>query len=310
MSYQVDVEFFPIYELVISLQAFVHQPNHKTLDVGIDWVRNVKSRLQPELAKQLSSSTARKNVRDGFIDVLLVQSPNKQEVEGFLQWISSLSPGDMYELLVIAGVDPAGENLGNLEERRDAWVGVLRGWNEGYFSQLDGAIIQGLHEEADRLCELRAHLSSNELVRTATHGLHVNEDTQVERVLLIPQYHYRPWNVTSQLGSLVIDFYPADFLPLAVGEPPKSLTRLVKALGDESRLRILRYIAAEGPSAFTDIVQFSGLAKGTVHHHLVALRAAGLVWLFTDMGENRKYQVDEKTIDDISNLVKGFVFGP
>jgi DNA-binding transcriptional ArsR family regulator len=41
-------------------------------------------------------------------------------------------------------------------------------------------------------------------------------------------------------------------------------------------LTILRLLA-EGPHSFTEVVRATGLSKSTVNHHMVMLRAAGLV---------------------------------
>jgi len=59
------------------------------------------------------------------------------------------------------------------------------------------------------------------------------------------------------------------------GVPPSSV-RLFKALGDESRLRILSLLAS-GDLYLTEIADRMGLSKPTVSHHLAQLRAAGLV---------------------------------
>lgn len=307
MAYQVEFEFSPMHELVISLCSFVNQTEHKTLDVGVEWVKAVRAGLQGHLAKRLASGAMRKYLSYGFMACFIMRAPDPHEVQAFLQWFSERSAGELYECLLQSGLDPADAQFGNLEERRDVWVDVLGGWYEGYFRNVNPQIIQGLFEEAARMKRLSATMPPEELVMTAMNGVQIQDDS-IDRVILIPQYHYRPWNLTLQLGRNLLNYYPADVLPPAPGEPPKTLIRLTKALADESRLRMLRYIAAEGPHTFTDIVQNSGLSKGTVHHHLVALRAAGLIWLQTDMKDSRKYHVHAKTMDDISELVKRYVF--
>ena len=54
--------------------------------------------------------------------------------------------------------------------------------------------------------------------------------------------------------------------------------RLFKALGDPTRLEILRLIAAQpGPTCVCDIVERFDLAQPTISHHLKLLREAGLL---------------------------------
>lgn len=115
-----------------------------------------------------------------------------------------------------------------------------------------------------------------ELVETATNGIEYRPEPQPETVVLIPQYHFRPWNLFAKCGSLRFIHYPVEAVPIAPDEPPRGLVRLARALSDENRLRILRLLAGS-PLTFTDIVRATGLSKSTVHHHMVILRAASLV---------------------------------
>jgi DNA-binding transcriptional ArsR family regulator len=122
-----------------------------------------------------------------------------------------------------------------------------------------------------------------DLVDLATNGLEFTPSTDIELVLLVPQYHHRPWNVYAFFRAMRLYRYPADVAPLTAGEPPPSLLRVARTLADDSRPRILRHVAQE-PKTFTELVKLTGLAKSTVHHHMVALRAAGLVRVH-DVGE-------------------------
>ena len=61
--------------------------------------------------------------------------------------------------------------------------------------------------------------------------------------------------------------------PLA---PPPAVVRLHRALGDETRLRILKLLAGRD-LYLTEIAQQLDLSKPTIKHHLALLRAAGLV---------------------------------
>jgi DNA-binding transcriptional ArsR family regulator len=308
MSYQVQIEFSPVYELLISLQAFLNRPNHKTLDIGLEWVQQVKKKLPATWTRTISGDSGRTISRDAFIEVLLLHCPAKADVTSFLRWLSNLSLGEMYEILVPAGIEPAAGKFGDLGGRRGHWLTLLLAWNEAYFQHMQPGIIEGLCRDAQDLRQKAEELTAEKLVTMATNGLLVSEDTGIDKIVLIPQYHYSPWNVTTTLNTFVINYYPADVLPVEPGEPPKALTRLIKALGDESRLRILRFIGTEKSTTFADIVTFSGLTKGTVHHHLVALRAAGLVRLQIDLQDNRIYELNEQTFDTMTDMLRDFVW--
>ena len=62
------------------------------------------------------------------------------------------------------------------------------------------------------------------------------------------------------------------------GREQERWARLFKALGDPTRLEILRLIAAQsGPTCVCDIVERVDLAQPTISHHLKLLREAGLL---------------------------------
>ena len=81
----------------------------------------------------------------------------------------------------------------------------------------------------------------------------------------------------SEYKRVKIFCYPItlDAAPTAPGDPA-SLVRIYKALGDESRLKLLKRLQ-DGPISLTDAAQEVGLAKSTTHHHLAILRQAGFV---------------------------------
>jgi DNA-binding transcriptional ArsR family regulator len=62
-------------------------------------------------------------------------------------------------------------------------------------------------------------------------------------------------------------------------EPREDILQFFEALGDATRLRILRLLA-EREMYLTELSERLGLTKATTKHHMVKLRAAGLVTLY------------------------------
>jgi len=62
-------------------------------------------------------------------------------------------------------------------------------------------------------------------------------------------------------------------------ESLRELTQVFKLLSDETRLRILYYLAlsADGEMCVTDICQRLGQSQPAVSHHLALLRVSGLI---------------------------------
>jgi DNA-binding transcriptional ArsR family regulator len=61
--------------------------------------------------------------------------------------------------------------------------------------------------------------------------------------------------------------------------PSAETLRFFEALGDDTRLRILRLLA-QREMYLTELAERLGLTKATTKHHMVRLRAAGMVTLY------------------------------
>src|SRR5918911_1352446 len=293
-TYRAEVDWAPAYELLVSLKAYVNRREHKTLELGAGWARGVRRQLPPELAAELASVTALADVH--VPDLLIWQCPGTRDVSGYLHWLGALSVGELYERVapyLLEGRAPLPRDLSLV---RDRYMRVLVAWDEQYFRLVDPAILRGLAADAASRQALVGTLAPETLVEVATCGVHFVPQPGPELVLLVPQYHYRPWNVFQDYRGLRVIQYPADALPSVPDEPPPGLLRLTRALSDESRLRILRFLAT-GPRSFTDVVQVMGLAKSTVHHHMVVLRAAGLVRVH-DSGDAISYSLRPGAVDE------------
>jgi len=277
--YRVEVDWAPAYELVASLEAFASRPNHKLLDLTPAWVERAKSVLGPEATAKLSEKAAKMKVPP----LLFVrQCPGQRDVESFLAWFAGLSPGELYERLA-PSLTEGTPVPGDLGRSRDALIELLRTWNEHYFRTVDPAILAGLAAEAEARRSELPPASPVAYVETVTRGVYVEPASELRTVLLVPQYHFRPLNLYEDYRDLTVFIYPAEALPPESGQAPPPLLRAARALADESRLRILRFLAG-GVRSFTDIAGHTKLSKSTVHHHMVTLRAAGMVRVYHNRG--------------------------
>ena len=90
--------------------------------------------------------------------------------------------------------------------------------------------------------------------------------------------------------------------PLA---PPGALLRLHRALGDDTRLRILRLLRDQD-FYLTEIAERLELSKPTIKHHLALLRSAGLVTIVEEGGMSY-YSLRRERLDDASSELKRFL---
>jgi DNA-binding transcriptional ArsR family regulator len=310
---QLVVDWAPAYELVLSWLCFTHQKLHPRLDLGPAWLKDVRRRLPPDftIARPRGAAKDRNTPKDEH-DLLLLLAracPVGPDAAAFVTWLAQLTPGAAYEALA-PRVPDAGPRLPrDFSAWRDPLVSALGVWDSYYFSTIHPDILSGLDHEAD---SLKAQLPSPtplQLVEQVTNGLCVEPTPDLRQITLIPQYHERPYNHQSAEQGNIILFYPADVLSsTAEDRPPSGLLRLTRALSDESRLRILRFLA-NGPRTLTAVARFAGLSQPTVHHHLAQLRVAGLVRIHFTLSGSTRYSLRQRALDQLAQQL-GAYLGP
>src|SRR5207248_5604690 len=160
---------------------------------------------------------------------------------------------------------------------KEAVLAVLRSWHQEIFAPRESAVAERLERDAQAKRALATSVSPERLIEIATNGIKYVPQPWARRVVLIPQIAMRPWNVMDAWDDATIVAYPAsDETVSDPDEPPASLIRLHKALGDEKRLRILKRLARE-PATLKELAEAAGVGKPTAHHHTVILRSAGLL---------------------------------
>ncbi len=186
---------------------------------------------------------------------------------------------------------------------------VLRAWRER-FEQVETRVA---HMEERDVAGRRADLERLDLagfVEQATGGVRWMPDAGTRRLYLSPSVFTRPYNYVFAGRDWTMFAYPlADSaLDGDSGSVPAASIRLFKALGDESRLRILRLLAS-GDLYLTEIAERMGLSKPTVSHHLAHLRAAGLVTI-TQSGTLTYYALRRDRISEAGVELSRLLAGP
>lgn len=309
MGYRVEVDTAPAYELLFSLSAYLGK--YRDLDLGLSWMKSVKGRLRAEFAEELARIKKQKKGGNAywisfFSSLLIWQCPVERSATSFLEWLQNLSPEELYKYLLpwIPSGETPPHDFGTL---RDQMVSLLTQWNDQYFSSIDPLILDGLQADAEEKKRQVHEMVPEDLIERATNGMRFAPIDVEHRILLIPQYHYVPVNLYSDYKGMYLIAYPCDALPTSPEEPSPALLRLMQGLADKNRLRILRFLA-EGPRSFMEIVRFMNLAKSTVHHHLVTLRAAGLIQVQTSVANpDNRYLLRTSELDKIESHIRRFL---
>ncbi|WP_191089650.1 MULTISPECIES: ArsR/SmtB family transcription factor [Paenibacillus] len=300
MDYRVEVDFAPMYECLSSTIAFFHKQNHTSMDSGKEWVRRVQADFAPSLLQRMNEVV--KVTEDFALSPFIWRCPGERTVSSFLDWFDGLSSGDLYELTASFGspVPP------NLTEMRDRASDMLREWDNGYFRSIDPAILQGLEQEAEARRALVEQAAPLEAVEDATQGMRFYSTGRMKLVVLTPQYHTRPLVTSAIYDEYAFINYSCDVLPPANGRPEAPLLRLTRALSDETRLYILRLLSGRQLS-FTEIVKEVGLSKSTIHYHLIALRAAGLIIVHSGEKASASYSLRPEALKVLTERIGAYL---
>lgn len=299
-SYSIKIEWSVVYECIISLYAFIHEKERKHLQLGNAWMEETKKQLPDAFADELADE--RWEVLHRLV-LLVAQSPQKKSVDDFLGWLGSIPPGEIYERLA-PWVDTIPLNLGEL---RDHSVSLLARWNEHYFSKLAPAILASLERSAAEMAKQAQNMSPIELVDHASNGLWIEPVPELREVVLIPQYHCAPTSVLDFYRGLATCLYPVKDAGQAQSQPLTELLPLTQCLADEKRLHILRCLA-EKNCTLGELQQQVSLAKSTVHHHVTALRRAGLIRAhYAGSTTVSSYSLRESFVDRLPVLLRSFL---
>jgi DNA-binding transcriptional ArsR family regulator len=301
----VVVDWAPTYELLVSLRTYANTAEHRVIDLGPEWVRAVQDGLTPSLARTIADRTFWRHF--DLLQLLVWLRAGERSIAGFLQWVDRLTAGDLLEL-VVPFIGRASQIPGDAGGLASEYAVVLDAWNEQYFSQLDPSILHQLEREADMARERQGTMSTETLIESLTGGLcfALAEHGAPKLVVLVPQYHLAPLNGHMLFRDVRFVEYPADVAPRQADMPSRQLVRATQALSEETRLCILRLIA-RGPERFGDIAAALALPKSTLHHHLVILRAAGLVRVFHPFERQVAYALRGDALERVGETLRAFI---
>lgn len=188
-------------------------------------------------------------------------------------------------------------------------VEVLAAWAE-QFRVIEPRVTDILERDYESRSADRATLSPVDLIERTTNGIRWLPEAGIRRVILAPSYFSRPYNFLMSAFDWRLFGYPVSDDALEPPDPlaaPQAVVRLHRALGDETRLRILKLLAGRD-LYLTEIAQHLELSKPTIKHHLALLRAAGLVTV-TESGTVVYYSLRRDRLDDASSDIKRFLIG-
>ena len=164
-----------------------------------------------------------------------------------------------------------------------------------------------LDRDVEAKLALKLTVSAEQLIEISTGWEYVPEPG-IQRIVLVPSYIMRPWNSTAERYDTVIFCYPVaeESISADKNAPPARLVKLAKALADERRLRILKKLAS-GSYTLQEMADDLGVAKTTLHHHVITLRSAGLIRMNLS---DKHWSLRQYTVNNVGELLNTYLREP
>ena len=306
-GYVVDFDVRPVFDFVLSPSALDEERDLLAEDQR--WLEESFASLSGEEQEAVKGALGEGGYGQG-LDILLVQRPEVRRAEGLVRAVEEASstellaalladalPPESVERAVAATVSGDQAALAAVEAELSEWNRdvvarllrdpddelarlrvALRAWLPR-FAAIEQRVSGMIERDfAERLAD-RASLAPSELIERTTGGIRFLPDGRTRRVILAPSYFSRPYNYISAGPDWRIFCYPLAEAALGGADPlvpPASAVRLFRALGDDTRLRVLKLLSSRD-WYLTELATELQLSKPTMKHHLALLRAAGLV---------------------------------
>jgi DNA-binding transcriptional ArsR family regulator len=195
------------------------------------------------------------------------------------------------------------------EETMRRLMSILERWYAEVFQAQEARLLPILERDAEATRLLAATLSLEKLIEAVTNGWEYVPEPGIRQVLLIPSVVIRPVVHRFDHHEVKIIAYPvSDESMTAEGDTtPPRLVRILKALGDESRLRILKRLGSD-PSTLQQLATHFGVGKTLIHHHIAILRRAGLVQVRE--GATQVYALRRDTLAALGPLLTKYLEAP
>jgi len=310
----VEIDAAEAAELLLSIGTLLVEDEQDTYELGAARLEEIRAAAPPELLRQAAELLPDKSA--ALLLGLVYTTPKPRTASAFLEHLAATDPveirlhmlgyymrshhatdpetirraaeGDaeaIGELLAVAAEYADADTCADMEraartdpaEGKRQLLDLLTGWAEHVLPAMAPADPTLAERDAEAKRELVTSVPPEQVVERLAPGIQWAPGPEIDRVVLFPAYSPRPWVYMSEYKRVKIFCYPItlDREPAGPGDPAE-LVRLYKALGDESRLKLLKRLQA-GPISLSDAAQEVGLAKSTTHHHLAILRQAGFV---------------------------------
>ena len=335
------VEVWPTADLLMSILAVVDKPAQRALDVR-DGFRKRAAALGSDFLATLDRYGRETWIN---LLGLPMDVPEARTGEGFVATVRTMDPADLVRHLsgyfrrvyrretpaAVMDAAIAGDRAARREFKRTSFpeIGYLRDTLR-YLLSKDPADIQAEFAELVDRWQREVHgpdeatfvslaerslaaferatqgFALEQVVEAAAPGLTFVPEAGQTSVVLLPSTAVRPlWAVADHRNANIFAFSapPSDGDRMT---PPARLVALGKAIGDETRLRILRELATS-PATPPDLADRMKIPRTTLLHHLRILREADLIAVQVHDSAYHQYHVRDEHFGEIERLLEAYL---
>jgi biotin operon repressor len=192
------------------------------------------------------------------------------------------------------------------QETADRLVAAMRAVQKDAFAEYEAEFRAILERDIKAHRSMAERMSAERLVELTTNGISIEQAGYTRPILLVPTVAGRPWVIFTDTPDQLIMAYPVadEYMDADPDAPPSWLIKTYKALGDERRLRVLRRLSS-GPASLHDLAEELDISKSTLHHHMMLLRAAGLVKVI--IGNEKEYALRADVVPETAAVLQSYI---
>jgi len=199
----------------------------------------------------------------------------------------------------------------DVKSKSSGFLGALQAYYDVFFAEDERRIQPALEEALANAQNKSTRQTVHELLVDLSQGVHfAREDlAEVQKLVLAPSFWASPF-IFFDMGPESIMLFgarPADASLIPGEVVSDALLKTLSALSDPTRLRILRYLAAETLTP-TQLAARLRLRTPTVAHHLKTIRAAGLVYVIQSPGKEVYYKIRLEGFEGALQQLRQFIF--
>lgn len=310
ITYKVHMKYSVLWECALGIAASTYDELHHTLEKSEKYWTNTIEKLSKEAQEELAYSK-KNNTWKTLLQLLYVEE--FEDLKTFLDYIDNLNEEKLrfYSLPFLGKENEQNRKKASLGDRsariklinscskhkffpnyieficivpvdrlKSHLITLMKEWYETVIKPEEEYILAILCRDFQSKNLMKDKLDPEKFVEWVTGGVAYSPEPTVTDVVLIPQYIYRPWTVEADSINTKIFYYSVSDESIAIDKdtyiPDINLIQGYKALGDEVRLRIVKFLYEEDKT-LQELTEKLNLAKSTVHHHLSMLRSARLV---------------------------------